>query len=83
MLTPVATIAALLVFWLAVLLTRFVSLGSIAATVTLPPAAAMAGAPPQVLAAAYASAALILFRHRSNVRRILGRHERRIGERSR
>ena len=81
-LVPPATLAALLVFSLAAFFTRFVSLGSIAATVTLPPAAALAGAPAQFLAAAYASAALILFRHRSNLRRIVARHERRIGERS-
>lgn len=81
-LTPLATLAALVVFSLVVLFTRFVSLGSMAATVTLPPAASLAGAPAHFLVAAYATAALILFRHRSNVLRIVGRHERRIGERS-
>jgi acyl phosphate:glycerol-3-phosphate acyltransferase len=81
-LTPIGTLAAVLVFSIVVVLTRFVSLGSVAATMTLPPAAALAGASTHVLLAAYASAALILFRHRSNLRRIFERHERRIGERS-
>lgn len=80
-LTPIATLEALAVFSLVVFFTRFVSLGSVAATVALPPAAGLAGAPAQFLAAAYASAALILFRHRSNVRRVLARAERRVGER--
>lgn len=80
-LTPIATLAALAVFSLVVFFTRLVSLGSVAAAVALPPAAGLAGARAQFLAAAYASAALILFRHRSNVRRIFAGAERRLGER--
>jgi glycerol-3-phosphate acyltransferase PlsY len=82
-LTPIATLAALAVFSLVVFLTRFVSLGSMAASLTLPPAATFAGAPRQVLLATCVSSGLILFRHRSNLRRLVERHERRIGERSR
>jgi len=82
-LTPLATLAALAVFSLVVFVTRFVSLGSIAASVTLPPAATFAGAPRQVLLATCVSSGLILFRHRSNLRRLVERRERRIGERSR
>jgi len=82
-LTPLATLAALAVFSLVVFVTRFVSLGSIAASVTLPPVATFAGAPRQVLLATCVSSGLILFRHRSNLRRLVERRERRIGERSR
>ena len=79
-LAPVATVAATLVFVAAVWLTRVISLGSVAATLTLPPAAWLAGAPASVLTSASGIAALILFRHRANVRRIARGTERRFGE---
>ena len=81
-LAPVATVAATLVFVTAVGFTRVISLGSVAATVTLPSAAWLVGAPTSVLVAASGIAALILFRHRSNVRRIARGTERRFGDRS-
>ena len=80
-LAPAATIIATLVFIVAAGVTRVVSLGSVAATVTLPSAAWVAGAPTSVLAAAAGTATLILFRHRSNVRRIAAGTERRFGDR--
>jgi len=79
-LAPVATVVAAAVFAAAVVSTRVVSLGSVAATIALPPAAWLIGAPRSVLLAAGGSAALILFRHRSNVRRIATGTERRFGE---
>ena len=79
-LAPLATIAATLVFVTAVGVTRVISLGSVAATLTLPPAAWLAGAPRSVLIAASGIATLILFRHRANVRRIARGTERRFGE---
>jgi len=82
-LAPVAAAAAAAVFLAIVSLTRLVSLGSVAATLTLPPVAMMSGAPPQVLGAAIGSGALILFRHRANLRRLMGGTERRMGERER
>jgi acyl phosphate:glycerol-3-phosphate acyltransferase len=78
-LAPVATIVASAVFFATVGLSRLISLGSMAATVTLPSAAWLTGAPPAVVAAAFGSAALILFRHRANMRRILGGTEQRFG----
>ena len=78
-LAPAATIAATAVFFSAVWITRVISLGSVAATVTLPSAAWLLGAPSAVVAAAMGSAGLILFRHRANVRRILAGTERRVG----
>jgi glycerol-3-phosphate acyltransferase PlsY len=79
-LAPLATVAATLVFAAAVAFTRVVSLGSVAATLTLPPAAWVVGAPMSVLIAANGIAALILFRHRANVRRIARGTERRFGD---
>ena len=78
-LAPIATAAAAAVFLSTVWLTRVVSLGSVAATVTLPSVAWLAGAPAPVLAAAGGVAGLILFRHRANLRRIATGTERRVG----
>jgi glycerol-3-phosphate acyltransferase PlsY len=80
-LAPGAALVALVVFGLVAAATRFVSLGSVAgalamAGVTL----ALRGLDP-VVAAAGATAALVVFRHRSNLRRILGGTERRVGQR--
>ena len=83
LLAPLPTAWAAGVFLAVVLITRLVSLGSIAATVTLPSVAWLTGAPAEVLAAAAGAAALILFRHRGNVRRLLAHSERRVGERAR
>ena len=78
-LAPVATVAASVVFFATAWLSRLISLGSMAATVTLPSAAWLTGAPPAVVSAAFGCAALILFRHRANMRRILGGTEQRFG----
>lgn len=79
-LAPVATIAATAVFLSTVLVTRVISLGSVAATVTLPSVAWLAGAPTSVVIAAVGIATLILFRHRANLRRIVSGTERRVGD---
>ena len=79
MLAPLATIAATAAFFSTVWLTRVISLGSVIATITLPSVAWMSGAPRSVLVAAGGVAALILFRHRANIRRIATGTERRIG----
>ena len=78
-LAPIATIAAATVFLIVVWTSRVISLGSVAATVTLPSAAILSGAPGPVVAAAVGSGSLILFRHRANVQRILSGTERRMG----
>lgn len=80
-LAPVAAAIAAAVFLATVWATRLVSLGSVAATVALPSAAWLAGSPPAVLIAAFGGSALILFRHRANVFRIVRGTERRMGER--
>jgi glycerol-3-phosphate acyltransferase PlsY len=79
-LAPLATVAATAVFFSTVWLTRVISLGSVAATVTLPSVAWLAGAPTPVLVASGGTAGLILFRHRANLRRIARGTERRVGE---
>ncbi len=81
-LTPAATAIALTLFFLIVWATRYVSLGSVAATLALPPAAWLTGAPAAVVAAAAGSSGLILFRHRANLRRLRTGTERRFLERT-
>jgi glycerol-3-phosphate acyltransferase PlsY len=80
-LSPVATGIALSLFLIIVWLTRYVSLGSIAATLALPPMAWWSGAPRAVVLTAAGSGVLILFRHRANVRRLRLGTERRMGSR--
>jgi glycerol-3-phosphate acyltransferase PlsY len=81
-LTPLATALAAALFLVIVALTRYISLGSIAATVALPPAAWITGEPVAVVFAAAGSGALILFRHRGNIRRLREGTERRMGARA-
>jgi acyl phosphate:glycerol-3-phosphate acyltransferase len=78
-LAPIATAIAASLFLITVWLTRYVSLGSVAATLVLPPVAWFCGAPGAVVAAAAGIAALILFRHRANLRRLATGTERRMG----
>ena len=78
-LAPIATLAASGVFLFFVSVTRYVSLGSVAATIALPPAAWLTGAPFAVIVATIGVAVLIVFRHRSNLRRLRAGTERRMG----
>jgi len=80
-LAPAAVPPALAVLVLTVWLTRYVSAGSVLATIALPPVALLAGSPMPVVAAAFAIATLIVFRHRSNVGRLRTGTERRLGAR--
>ncbi len=82
LLTPVAMLPALGVFATGVWLTRYVSVGSVLASVALPVTAyAFDSSVPAVVAAVSASA-LIVFRHRSNLQRLRLGTERRIGVRA-
>jgi glycerol-3-phosphate acyltransferase PlsY len=81
-LAPVATVAAASVFLIVVWASRVISLGSVAATVTLPSVAVLSGASPSACVAAVGTGALILFRHRANIRRISRGTERRMGARA-
>lgn len=78
-LTPVATAVACVLFLVIVRATRYISLGSIAASVALPPAAWLTGAPAGVVVCAAGTAGLIVFRHRTNIRRLRSGTERRMG----
>jgi glycerol-3-phosphate acyltransferase PlsY len=80
-LAPLATAIAASLFLLIVVCTRYVSLGSIAATLALPPVAWWAGAPRGVLVTAVGAGILILFRHRTNLRRLRMGTERKLGAR--
>jgi acyl phosphate:glycerol-3-phosphate acyltransferase len=81
-LTPMATATAGGLFVVTVWLTRYVSLGSVAASLALPPMAWITGAPAGVVGAAWGVAALIVFRHRANLSRLHAGTERRFRERS-
>jgi glycerol-3-phosphate acyltransferase PlsY len=80
-LTPAAMAPALAVFVTTVWLTKYVSLGSVLATLALPPIAYALGSSVPVVIAACAACALIVFRHRSNVGRLRAGTERRLGVR--
>ena len=80
-LAPAATAMAAGLFLAVVWTTRYISLGSMAATMALPPIAWLTGAPIGVVGAAAGTAALILFRHRGNLQRLRAGTERRMGRR--
>jgi glycerol-3-phosphate acyltransferase PlsY len=72
-----------LVVWLAVVASfRYVSLASIMACLWLPLGVFVLGYPRACVGAAIAGVAIIIFRHRDNVGRLLRGDERRLGERA-
>jgi glycerol-3-phosphate acyltransferase PlsY len=80
-LSPAALAAAAAIFVATVWTTRYISLGSVVATLALGPIAWALGASTAVVAGASAVAALVIFRHRSNIGRLRRGAERRIGQR--
>lgn len=82
MLTPLAVPPALAIFLVTVWITKYISLGSLLATVALPPLAYAIGSPAPAIIAAFAAAAIIVFRHRSNLSRLRIGTERRLGART-
>lgn len=81
-LTPLAVPPALAIFAAAVWLTKYISLGSVLASMALPPIAYALGSPASAVIAAAAAAAFIVFRHRSNLVRLFAGTERRMGTRA-
>jgi glycerol-3-phosphate acyltransferase PlsY len=81
-LTPIAVAPVLAIFLGTVWLTKYISLGSVLASLALPPLAYATGSPGAAVAAAGAVATLIIFRHRSNVARLRAGTEPRIGARA-
>ena len=80
-LTPAALAPALAVFVAVVWTTKYISLGSVAASIVLPLLAYFLGSPLPAVVAASGAAILIVFRHRSNVVRLKTGTERRLGVR--
>lgn len=81
-LTPPVVPPLLAIFLASVWLTKYVSLGSLLATLALPPIAYAVGSPAPAVAAAVGATTLIVFRHRSNLGRLRTGTERRIGARA-
>jgi glycerol-3-phosphate acyltransferase PlsY len=82
LLTPLALPPALVIFAAVVWLTKYISLGSVLATLALPPLAYALGSPLSAVVAALAASIIIVFRHRTNVGRLRTGSERRIGVRA-
>ena len=81
-LTPLAVPPALAIFTAVVWLTKYISLGSVVASIALPPLAYALGSPAPSVLAAIAASIIIVFRHRSNVVRLRMGTERRLGVRA-
>jgi glycerol-3-phosphate acyltransferase PlsY len=80
-LAPAATGIVFLVFLVALLIGRFVSLASVLAAVALPMALGSLGASRLMLGAGIVIAGLVVFRHRQNLSRLRAGTESRIGGR--
>ena len=78
---PAALAVAGAVFVLAVWVTRYVSVGSMAGAITLAVVAAASGAPASVIVGAAVAALIIVHRHRANLARLIAGTERRVGQR--
>jgi len=86
-LAPKAAAACLAVFVVTVAISRFVSLGSLAAAIALPAAYAVLyradAFSPRLLLFFVAAAGLVVFMHRKNLARLAGGTEPRLGEKKR
>jgi glycerol-3-phosphate acyltransferase PlsY len=80
-LVPAATISSFLVFLVVTAATRYVSLGSVAGALSLAVAVFVAESPAPVRVTAVLVAALVVWKHRGNLERILRGTERRLGDR--
>ncbi|HEY2844240.1 MAG TPA: glycerol-3-phosphate acyltransferase, partial [Bryobacteraceae bacterium] len=70
-LTPIPALAAMLLFVIAVTITGFISAGSILAAATFPLGLWLIAHPtPNVLLAALIAAAIVVYRHKENMRRM-------------
>jgi glycerol-3-phosphate acyltransferase PlsY len=80
-LTPAAVAVAGAVFALAIWVTRYVSVGSMAAAVTLAVTTAAMDVPAAVVVGTVLAAVIIVHRHRGNLGRLIAGTERRVGQR--
>jgi len=81
-LAPAAILPALGLFFTTVWLTKYISLGSVLASIALPPLAYALGSRSPAVIAAAAACAIIVFRHRANLGRLRSGTERRFGARA-
>ena len=80
-LAPLALAMASAVFILAVWVTRYISVGSMAGAIALAVSAAASEAPRAVAVGAAVAALIIIHRHRGNLARLVSGTERRVGQR--
>jgi glycerol-3-phosphate acyltransferase PlsY len=80
-LTPAALGIAVAVFVLAIWVTRYISVGSMAAAVTLAVTTAAMDVPAAVAVGTVIAAVIIVHRHRDNLARLIAGTERRVGQR--
>ena len=80
--SPTSTLVAFLCFIGTVVVTRFVSLGSMMATLALALMLGINGESTNVINAGFAVSALIVFRHRGNIGRLVSGNERRLTSRT-
>jgi len=78
-LVPFALVIVLAVFLVVLVTTRFVSLASISASVTLPFATWLTGQKAALIAVTAGLGILAVFKHRTNIKRLLNRTEPRFG----
>jgi glycerol-3-phosphate acyltransferase PlsY len=81
-LTPPVVPPLLAIFLVSVWITKYISLGSLLATLALPPIAYAVGSSATAVVAAFGATVIIVFRHRSNLARLRTGTERRIGARA-
>lgn len=79
-LAPVPLALAAGVFALTVWMTRYVSVGSVVASISLGPLVYFSGASSPIAVGAALTAVLVIYRHRSNLARVRAGTERRLGE---
>lgn len=81
-LSPVAVAIATGIFLIALWVTRYISVGSTAASVGLAVVTIVADLPRSVVLGAGAAALIVVSRHRANLARVISGTERRIGQRA-
>ena len=79
---PVPALLSVVVFLIVVLLTRFVSLGSMLAMTFYPVLVFLISGDMPVVFISLAVLALIVFKHRGNMQRLIRGNERKLGEKT-
>lgn len=74
-LIPVATFFALIVFIITLALTKYVALGSVAASISLPVFLYFLKRPPVLIYVSVILAVIIIWRHKSNIKKIITKTE--------